>query len=37
MMAEIDTEHMVITLSRVTETAVACSSVCKPIFLRDKR
>ena len=26
------TKHMVISLSRLTETAVACSSVCKPIF-----
>ena len=30
------TEHMVISLSRVTETAVACSSVCKSIFLCGK-
>ena len=30
------TEHIVISLSRVTETAVACSSVCKPIFLCGK-
>ena len=27
---------MVISLSRVTETAVACSSVCKSIFLCGK-
>ena len=27
------TGHMVISLSRVTEIAVACSSVCKSIFL----
>ena len=27
------TEHMVMSLFRVTETAVACSSVCKSIFL----
>ena len=27
------TEHMVILLSRVTETAFACSSVYKSIFL----
>ena len=27
------TEHMVISLSRGTETVVACSFVCKPIFL----
>ena len=26
------TEHMVISLFRVTETAVACSSVCKSIW-----
>ena len=30
------TEHMVISLSRVTETAAACSSVCKSIFLCGK-
>ena len=30
------TDHMVISLSRVTETAVACSSVCKSIFLCGK-
>ena len=30
------TEHKVISLSRVTETAVACSSVCKSIFLCGK-
>ena len=30
------TERMVISLSRVTETAVACSSVCKSIFLCGK-
>ena len=30
------TEHMVISLSRVTEIAVACSSVCKSIFLCGK-
>ena len=30
------TEHTVISLSRVTETAVACSYVCKSIFLCGK-
>ena len=30
------TEHMVIYLSRVTETAAACGSVCKSIFLCGK-
>ena len=30
------TEHMVISLSRVTEIAVACSYVCKSIFLCGK-
>ena len=30
------TEHIVISLSRVTEIAVACSSVCKSIFLCGK-
>ena len=30
------TEHMVISLSRVTDTAVACSSVCKSIFLCEQ-
>ena len=30
------TEHMVISLSRVTEIAVACSSVCKSIILCGK-
>ena len=30
------TEHMVISLPRLTETAVACSSVCKSIFLCGK-
>ena len=33
---ENDGEHKVISLSRVTETAVACSSVCKSIFLCGK-
>ena len=30
------TEHMVISLSTETEIAVACSSVCKSIFLHGK-
>ena len=30
------TEHIVIALSRVTEIAVVCSSVCKSIFLCGK-
>ena len=30
------TEHMVISLSIVKEIAVACSSVCKSIFLCGK-
>ena len=30
------TEHIVISLSRVTEIAVACNSVCKSIFLSGK-
>ena len=30
------TEHMVISLSRVTETAVAGSTVCKSIFIVGK-
>ena len=30
------TEPMVISLSRETETEVACSSVCKSIFLCGK-
>ena len=30
------TEHIVISLSRATEIAVACSSVCKSIFLCGK-
>ena len=33
---EIYREHMVIALSRLTETAVACSYVCKSIFLCGK-
>ena len=30
------TEHMVTSLSRVTEIAVACRFVCKSIFLQGK-
>ena len=36
MMEEIYTEHMLIFLSRVTKTAVACSSVCKSNSLCGK-